>query len=79
MTDTTTTRLAALLESERTALLEGDFDRIADLMEEKSALLAELEGKPLDAEEVAPLRDGLRLIAGGLEGTFQLELFTHGL
>jgi len=25
------------------------------------------------------LRDGLRLIAGGLEGTFQLELFSHGL
>ena len=70
MTDTTTTRLAALLESERTALLEGDFDRIADLMEEKSALLAELEGKPLDAEEVAPLRDGLRR---------NQELFDHAL
>jgi hypothetical protein len=60
MTDDATTRLAALLEAERSALLEGDFDRIAALMEEKSALVAELEGRSLDAGAVAPLRDGLR-------------------
>ncbi|WP_418592541.1 flagellar protein FlgN [Ponticoccus sp. (in: a-proteobacteria)] len=60
MTDSAMDRLAALLDAERTALLEGDFDRIADLLEEKATLVADLDAGPLNAETVAPLRDGLR-------------------
>lgn len=70
MTDATMERLGALLVAERTALLEGDFDRIAELMEEKATLVADLEGRALNAEAVAPLRDGLRR---------NQELFDHAL
>lgn len=70
MIDETANRLTTLLEEERAALLGGDFDRIAALMEEKAALVAALEGRSLDAETVAPLRDGLRR---------NQELFDHAL
>lgn len=61
MTDQTlTNRLKSLLEAERKALLEGDFDRLADLLTEKQGLADDLENAPLRAEEVAPIRDGLR-------------------
>ncbi|ASP19787.1 FlgN protein [Antarctobacter heliothermus] len=53
-------RLKALLEAERTALLEGDFDRLSTLMEEKQALAEALAHRPLSVSEVTPLRDGLR-------------------
>ena len=55
-----TERLKTLLESERTALLAGDFDRLSDLMEEKQTLAAVLADRPLAASDVVPLRDGLR-------------------
>ncbi|MBV7395355.1 flagellar protein FlgN [Mameliella sediminis] len=55
-----TKRLTILLEAERAALLAGDFDRLADLMEEKQSLAEDLADRSLDAEEVAPIRDGLR-------------------
>lgn len=70
MTDKPTDRLAVLLEAERSALLDGDFDKIAELMDEKAALVAALEGKTLEAEDVAPLRDGLRR---------NQQLFDHAL
>ncbi|WP_323767706.1 flagellar protein FlgN [Antarctobacter sp.] len=55
-----TKRLKTLLDAERTALLNGDFDRLSDLMEEKQALADVLAERPLTASDVAPLRDGLR-------------------
>jgi hypothetical protein len=55
-----TDRLQSLLESERDALLSGDFDRLSDLMQEKQSLANALADRPLEAEEIAPLRDGLR-------------------
>ncbi|WP_417205847.1 flagellar protein FlgN [Antarctobacter sp.] len=61
MTDQPVTeRLKTLLDAERTALLNGDFDRLSDLMEEKQALADALAERPLTARDVAPLRDGLR-------------------
>lgn len=53
-------RLKNLLESEREALLSGDFERLTDLMQEKQKLANALADRPLEAEDVAPLRDGLR-------------------
>lgn len=53
-------RLATLIEDERTALLTGDFDKIAELMDEKQALAVDLDQVDLPSAEVAPLRDGLR-------------------
>lgn len=62
MTDTPnlSERLQHLLDAERAALLAGDFDRIAELMEEKQVFVKELEDNPIRNEELAPLRDGLR-------------------
>ncbi len=57
---TLTDRLAALLDQEKAALLDGDFDRIAELMDEKQALISALEGKGSATGDLAPLRDGLR-------------------
>lgn len=53
-------RLKALLDAERIALLAGDFDQLADLMQEKQALAEALADRPLAASDVAPIRDGLR-------------------
>lgn len=61
MTDTPIAdQLNTLLEAEREALLNGDFDRIADLMDEKQRLINGLEDVPTEPEEIRPLRDGLR-------------------
>lgn len=55
-----TNRLETLLRSEREALLTGDFDALSDLLQEKQDLAKALADSPLEAEDVAPLRDGLR-------------------
>ncbi|MGP6088729.1 flagellar protein FlgN [Antarctobacter jejuensis] len=61
MTDTVLAdRLQNLLERERKALLNGDFDVLSDLLEEKQQLAQELTTEPLAETVVAPLRDGLR-------------------
>lgn len=64
MTETTNPTIAEkleqLLEDERKALLEGDFDRIETLLEEKEALAHGVEGQHLTEETLEPLRDGLR-------------------
>jgi hypothetical protein len=54
------TRLADLLESERQALLAGDFERIAQLLEEKQALAQALAEDPLTVESLQPLQGALR-------------------
>ncbi|MFZ7091098.1 flagellar protein FlgN [Primorskyibacter sp. 2E233] len=53
-------RLKELIAAERKALLEGDFERIAELMEEKQDLAFGLSETATNEEDVAPLRDGLR-------------------
>ncbi|SNS11346.1 hypothetical protein [Antarctobacter heliothermus] len=63
-------RLKSLLESERAALLEGNFDRLSDLMEEKQALAEALAHRPLATGDVSPLREGLRR---------NQELFDHAM
>ncbi|WGW04672.1 flagellar protein FlgN [Tropicibacter oceani] len=68
--DTDLIRLEELIAAERQALLEGDFDRIADLMEEKQDLAFGLAKTTNDETKVAPLRDGLRR---------NQELFDHAL
>lgn len=55
-----TQQLEDLLKAERTALLNGDFERIADLLEQKELLAQELNSSPITSEELAPLRDGMR-------------------
>lgn len=61
MTDTTIAqRLEQLLTAERAALLDGDFDRIGLLIEEKQKLVDELKGKPEMLATLVPLRAGLR-------------------
>lgn len=62
MTDTSlTTRLEDLVAAEREALLAGDFERIADLMDEKESLTQDLQtADEFTVTEIAPLRDGLR-------------------
>lgn len=61
MTDITLTeQLKSLIASEREALLTGDFDRLSDLLEEKQQLADALARRPLDSEDLQPLRDGLR-------------------
>ena len=57
---TETDRLQALIEAEREALLNGDFDRIAELLDEKQALVEALDSHPPQPESLAPLKDGLR-------------------
>ncbi|MBS0123668.1 hypothetical protein [Thetidibacter halocola] len=53
-------RLADLLESERQALLAGDFDRIATLLEEKQSLAKALGDDPVSVESLQPLQGALR-------------------
>jgi hypothetical protein len=54
--DDTGTRLVALVEEERDALLTGDFERMADLVAEKQSLAAILEKDPDAVEILSPLR-----------------------
>lgn len=61
MTDLTLTdQLEALLQAERIALLDGDLDRIAELMDEKQELIDGIDQSGIPGEELVPLRDGLR-------------------
>lgn len=61
MTDITLTeQLDLLLQAERAALLAGDFDQIAELLEIKEALTADLSEQNISREELAPLHDGMR-------------------
>lgn len=72
----TSERLAALIEEERAALLDGDLDRVAALLPEKEALVQTLLTEAEDADLVAPLQDGLRrnavLFDHALEGLRQV-------
>ncbi|MEQ9260081.1 MAG: flagellar protein FlgN [Roseovarius sp.] len=77
MTETDTAEIMSaldnLLEAERTALLEGDLDRIAELLDQKSCLIDALVEVPSEPREGF---DGLRkkamrnqqLLEGALEG-----------
>jgi len=53
-------RLEALIAAEREALLEGDFDRITELMDEKRSLVNGLVAEETKPEQLTPLRNGLR-------------------
>ncbi|PYG29606.1 flagellar protein FlgN [Pelagimonas varians] len=53
-------QLEDLLQAERTALLEGDFEKISELLEQKEALAQNLTEEPITPEQLAPLRDGMR-------------------
>jgi flagellar biosynthesis/type III secretory pathway chaperone len=55
-----TRRLQDLIEAERNALLAGDFDRISDIMEEKQALVDDLDEGSVDSDALDTVRDGLR-------------------
>ncbi len=65
-----TDRLQALIAAERDALLKGDFVRIEELFEEKQSLSSVLEHSSVSADQIAPIRDGLRR---------NQELFDHTL
>jgi flagellar biosynthesis/type III secretory pathway chaperone len=54
------TRLGSLLEAEREALLQGDLERIAQLMEEKEALVASLDDTLDMAQALVPLQPAIR-------------------
>lgn len=61
MTDVMMTeQLQGILIAERDALKAGDFDRIAELFEEKQALVERLSGSDTDRAHLEPLRNGLR-------------------
>ncbi|CUH79733.1 flagellar protein FlgN [Tropicibacter naphthalenivorans] len=60
MTSDTTRRLEELLKAERQALLSGDFDQIAEIMEEKQKIAEDLDEAGLSSEELSPIRDGMR-------------------
>lgn len=61
MTDVTLAeQLDLLLKAEREALLVGDFDQIAELLELKEALAAKLNDQDISPQELAPLQDGMR-------------------
>lgn len=51
-------RLSSLIDEERQALIDGDFERIADLLEEKEALVTGLQGA--DPRVLEPVQSGLR-------------------
>lgn len=53
-------QLEDLLQAERVALLEGDFEKIAELLDQKETLARDLSDEPITAEDLAPLRDGMR-------------------
>lgn len=63
-------RLMTLIASERQALLDGDFDRLSSLLEEKQKIAEDLALRPLTQGELQPLRDGLRR---------NQELFDHAM
>ena len=68
--DNIATRLAHLLEVERTALLEGDFEKVAELIEQKQKIISELRECPVAVGTLSPLRASLRR---------NQELFDHAL
>ena len=53
-------RLDSLLESEREALLQGDLERIGQIMEEKQALVDSLDDSEETARLLLPMRDRIR-------------------
>lgn len=53
-------RLEALISEEREALINGDFEKIAELMEEKEEMTQDLSDLRLPAGELAPIKNGLR-------------------
>jgi hypothetical protein len=55
-----TSRLHEIISEEREALLAGNFDRIAELLDEKQALVATLDNHPPEPHTLEPLQDGLR-------------------
>ena len=57
MSKSATTRLAAVLDAERTALLSGDLAALEALAEEKLALAEDLEATP---RQLAPLAETLK-------------------
>lgn len=65
-------RLNGLLDEERAALLSGDFERIADLLKEKEALLDAMASEEymhdIDAPVKAKLRRNLSLYDEALAG-----------
>lgn len=63
-------KLASLIDEERDALISGNFDRIAELMEVKESLVSDLRERNDMSENIGPLRDGLRR---------NQELFDHAL
>lgn len=61
MTDLTIAdRLERLLAAERDALLKGDFDTIAALLDEKEQLVDRLRTTEMAAATLEPLRNGMR-------------------
>lgn len=64
-------KLDALLDAERAALLEGRLENVGSMLEEKSRLIAALDG-PGDREELDQLSGKVRrnqqLLEGSLEG-----------
>ena len=59
MTDLTQ-ELAEILEAERSALVAGDFDQIADLMTRKQAIAESLKDEEESATDLIPLQAALR-------------------
>ncbi|MCT4609256.1 MAG: flagellar protein FlgN [Pelagimonas sp.] len=53
-------RLEDLLDQERQALLDGNFDQIEKLMEKKQELAEDLETQTLPQEALSPIKDGMR-------------------
>ena len=63
-------KLEALLDSEREALLQGDLERIGQIMEEKQALVDGIEESPDTVATLAPLQEKIRRNS---------DLFDHAL
>ncbi len=53
-------QLNLLLQAEREALLAGDFDQIAELLEIKEALTEKLGEEGISKRDLEPLQDGMR-------------------
>ena len=53
-------QLDLLLQAERAALLAGDFDQIAELLEMKEMIAEKLSSEDISKEELAPLQNGMR-------------------
>lgn len=67
------TELSTLLDAERVALLDGDLDRVADLLETKEVLFDKVGAeKPKDIAALQTLDDKIRrnqlLLDGALQG-----------